>query len=58
MAILILLEGEAYVLGMLAAWLQGANSSSTSVRGHAGPGRGYVAGLKQTALMYIPSSSC
>ncbi len=53
-AILILLEGEAYVLGMLAAWLQGREFVFYRRQGHAGPGRGYVAGLKQTALMYIP----
>ncbi len=53
-AILLLLEGEGYVLGGLAAWIQGRSVISHRRLGYETLGEGYVAGLKQTALMYIP----
>ncbi|MGC9522794.1 MAG: hypothetical protein ACP5HG_13045 [Anaerolineae bacterium] len=52
--ILVLLEGEVYVLGALGAWLQGRSFVFHKRLGHETASRGYVAGLKQTALMYVP----
>jgi hypothetical protein len=51
--VLLLLEGEAYVLGALAAWIQGRTLVSYKRQGYKNLGRAYLAGLKQTALMYI-----
>ncbi len=51
---LLLLEGEGYVLGALAAWVQGRAVLAHRRLGYGTLGQGYLAGLRQTALMYIP----
>ena len=50
---LLFLEGEAYVLGMLAAYLQGKAFLFPSSVGASGRLAGYAAGLKQTGILYI-----
>jgi hypothetical protein len=51
---LLLLEGEGYILGAFAAWLQGRAVVFHKRQGYDSLGRGYVAGLKQTILLYVP----
>jgi hypothetical protein len=50
---LLFLEGEAYVLGMLAAYLQGKAFLFPGSVGASGRLAGYAAGLKQSAVLYV-----
>jgi hypothetical protein len=50
---LLVLEGEGYVLGALAAWLQGRAVLAHKRLGYGTLGQGYLTGLRQTALMYV-----
>lgn len=49
----LLLEGQAYILVMLAAWLQGRAFIFPKSAGVEGHGRGYLEGLKRTGKIYL-----
>lgn len=49
----LILEGQAYILVMFAAWLQGTAFISPQSAGVEGHGRGYLEGLKRTGKIYI-----
>jgi hypothetical protein len=52
-ALTLLIEGQAYVLVMLAAYIHGKAFLRPSAYGLRGHGRGYVAGLKWTGWLYV-----
>lgn len=49
----LVVEGEAYVLAMLAVWLHGRAFLFPASVGVEGRRRGYLAGLRQTATIYV-----
>jgi len=51
--ILLVLEGQGYVLAMLAAWVQGRAFLSPQSVGAADRGQGYLAGLKRALHLYV-----
>jgi hypothetical protein len=53
LAVLILLEGQGYVLAGTAAFVQGRALFWPSSVDASGPGRGYAAGLKEQARLYV-----
>jgi hypothetical protein len=55
LVILLVLEGEGYILGMVGVWLHGRAVFFHRRLGYGGLGRGYLAGVKQMALMYVPT---
>ena len=52
-SITLLLEGQAYILVMLATYVQGRAFLWPKTAGVEGHGRGYLQGLKQTGKLYI-----
>jgi hypothetical protein len=52
-AILLVLEGQGYVLAMLAAWVQGRAFLSPHTVGAADRGQGYLAGIKRALHLYL-----
>lgn len=52
-SITLVIEGQAYILTMLAAYIQGRAFIWPRNVGAEGHGRGYLAGLKQTARLYV-----
>jgi hypothetical protein len=52
-AILLVLEGQGYVLAMLAAWVQGRAFLSPQSVGAADRGQGYVLGIKRALRLYL-----
>jgi hypothetical protein len=52
-AILLVLEGQGYVLAMLAAWVQGRAFISPTSVGAADRGQGYVLGIKRSLHLYL-----
>ncbi len=52
-AILLVLEGQGYVLAMLAAWVQGRAFLSPHTVGAADRGQGYVLGIKRALRLYL-----
>jgi len=51
--ILLILEGQGYVLAMLAAWVQGQAFLSPPSVGAADRGQGYVLGIKRALRLYV-----
>jgi len=51
--ILLVLEGQGYVLTMLAAWVQGRAFLSPQSVGAADRGQGYLAGIKRSLRLYM-----
>ena len=49
----LIVEGQAYILVMLAAWLHGRDFLFPKSAGAYGHWHGYVEGLKQTGLIYV-----
>lgn len=49
----LIMEGQAYVLAMLAVWLQGKALLLPKIKGRATAGRRFVWGLEQTARIYL-----
>ena len=49
----LLLEGQGYILALLAVYIQGRAFLWPNTAGVAGHGRGYVEGLKRTGLLYV-----
>src|SRR5262249_5802009 len=49
----LVLEGQAYVMAMLAAWLHGRDFLFPKIAGVEGHWQGYIKGLKQTGKMYL-----
>ena len=52
-SITLILEGQAYILVMFAAFLQGKAFLWPKTAGVEGLGRGYIEGLKRTSKIYI-----
>jgi hypothetical protein len=52
-AILLVLEGQGYVLAMLAAWVQGQAFLSPQSVGAADRGQGYLVGIKHALRLYL-----
>ena len=52
-AILLILEGQGYVLAMLAAWVQGQAFLSPQSVGAADRGQGYLVGIKRALRLYL-----
>ena len=52
-AVLIVLEGEGYILGALGAYLQGRALLWPGSVGASGPGEGYWRGIKEQARLYV-----
>ena len=51
--LLLVLEGQGYVLAMLGAWVQGRAFLSPQSVGAADRGQGYLAGLKRALRVYV-----
>ena len=49
----LLLEGQGYILALLAAYIQGRAFLWPKTAGVEGHARGYVEGLKRTGLLYV-----
>jgi hypothetical protein len=52
-SVTLLLEGQGYILALLAAWIQGRAFLQPWTVGAGGLGRGYFEGIKRTATLYI-----
>jgi hypothetical protein len=52
-SVVLLLEGQGYILVMLAAYIQGKAFLKPQAYGIQGHGRGYVEGLRRTGWIYV-----
>lgn len=51
---IIILEGQAYILALFAAYVHGRNFTSPDSAGVDTCGKGYIAGLENTLRLYVP----